>query len=321
MLEDRKKKLTKRILYIFPILMVISINIISTGTSSVDSYQIALNRGTENYIVSQYDEDVWEENVDGELEPDDLFGGDSDTIGAKSKITIRSVDEYKWDTYEILVLIFNVLDHIPDDKLLFFMKDFTEDSITTLDSEEYKVWEAISVKWDYETEEFKEDPDDSDIIIPIFKNPKDYSTILDVYNSWVKNVNFTLNLLQIEPYPILNGDDFLWNLILDNKMILAQPFEKFLKKVIDTLDCKDAEVKDDQLIIIRDDIDEYTIEITYGSQGTPSNIVFKDSNGVIFYEITQDNTTLITLILSIGAIIISIIGIIYVFIKRSKKFK
>ncbi len=297
------------------IMIFISSSPITIATNS--TYEIALNKGTETLMVSQYDQEGWEEDVDKDLEPDDWFGGDSDKIGAKSKITIRNFEDYKWNSFEVLTLIFGIYEPIPADKLPYFLLMFNKDSITTMYPDKYKVWESMCVKWDFESEEFEEEPDDSELLLPIFKDPKDLKEILELYNTWAQSVNLTMLMLELEPYPILSEDEFLWKLALDGMLVLAQPFVKYLDAIIDELDCKNVKVRKNSLIFVKED---YALEVIYSAQGTQVGFVIYDSKENVIYEIVRDDTTLITLI-SFGVIGSVIAGILIVFIKKRNKFK
>ncbi len=292
----------------------------TTGIATANNYEVALNKGTETYVVNQYDEDRWEKTIDEESEPDDWFGGDSDIIGAKSKITIRSIGDYKWDAFEVLMSIFDVLDSISKKERPFFRENLEEDTINDEYSDKYQVWEALCSKWDFEADDFEEEPDDSEAIIPIFKDPKDLSEILEFYNTWAEDINSIMIMLELEPFPILDGDEFLWNLALSGKLIVARPIKEYLKTLVDDLDCNDVEVKGTTLIFEREDDDKYIAEVTFSDQGTQSGFTVKDDDNII-YEIILDNTTTIILI-SIGVSISAIAGIviIFIFIKKRKKY-
>ena len=313
----------KRILLGAFLLGIIFMSLYTTNIAANATYEVALNKGTETFMVNQYNEGKWEDIVDDELEPDDWFGGDSDKIGAKSKITIRNVDEYEWDMFEVLMSIFDVMSFIPDDlsinDSLILMAYFSEDSIDDLYPDKYEVWEALTVKWDYETEEFDEEPDKTENIIPIFKDPKDFKDILKNYNSWALLINFTMAILSLEPYPIFDGDDFLWHLIIRGMLTIARPFNTYLKTLINELDCNDVEVKDNTLIIKKRGEEDYTVEVTFSDQGLQCTFIIKNTDNRIIYEIINDNTDGIILIV-LGVITAALAGIVFIVIKRKKQF-
>ncbi len=320
-----KRDGVKRISLGFFILSTILIGLCSNSMAASTTYEPALNKGTVVFKVDQYNEGKWEDTVDRELEPDDYFDGDSDEIGARSKITIKNLAEYKWDLYDALIFFFDVESFIDEDALnqteLFYLLSFlSKDYVDALYPEEHKVWEALTVQWDFETEEFDESPDEKNYILPIFQEPKYYRDLLDDYNKWALGLNTTMLLLGIEPFPILDGDDFLWLLITSGIFTIARPFNSYLTTLIDKLGSDDAEVKGNTLILERKGEEEYIVEVTFSDQGMQSSLVIKNDEGRVIYEIVQDNTDTIVLIVS-GVIAASIAGIIIVIMRRRKKFK
>ncbi len=315
----------KKISLGFFILSTILIGLCSTSIAASITYEPALNKGTVVFMVNQYNEGKWEDTVDRELDPDDFFDGDSDEIGARSKITIKNVGDYEWDLYDGLIFFFDVESFIDDDVLnqtetLFLLSFLDKDYVDELYPQKHDAWEALTVKWDFETEEFDESPDEKTYILPIFKEPKNYDDLLDDYNKWALFLNNTMILLGIKPFPILDGDDFLWLLITSGIFTIARPFNTYLTTLIDELDCDDAEVKGNTLILEKKGEEEYTVEVTFSDQGMQSSLVIKNDEGRIIYEIVQDNTDMVVLIVS-GVIAASVAGILIVLIIRRKKFR
>ena len=319
----------KRALLAVFLLGTIFISLGATGIAAQTTYEVALEKGTEIYIVNSYNKEKWEDIFGDELDPDDWFEGDSDEIGAKSRLTLRNVGEWKWDTFDMLMNVFDVLDAIPKDlplnndtmKLMVF---FSEDFVDALFEDKFSVWEAITVKWNYETEEFDETPDEKINTLPVFKNLKDFDEILDNYNEWATLINMTMILLGLEPYKIMDGDDFLWELILSQKLAIASPFKKYLNELIEEIDADDAEVKDNTLILERKGREDYTVEVSFNEQGIMSSFVIKNEDDRVIYEIIIDNTYDIVLIVLIGitaAGLAGIVGIIIILTKRTKEFK
>ncbi len=319
-LKNRKRM--KRTLLSLFLLGTIFMGLCATSIAASTTYEVALNKGTVTFMVNHYNEGKWENTVDDELGPDDWFGGDSDDIGAKAKLTIRYVDSYKWDLFEVLISIFDVMSFIPDDlsinDTLLIMAYFSEDSIDDLFPDKYEVWEALTVKWDYTTDGFDEEPDETENLLPIFKDPKDYKDILEDYNRWVLSINFTMVSLGLEPYAILDGDDFLWQLIISGIFTIARPFNTYLKTLINELDCNDVEVKDNTLIMEKKGEEDYTVEVTFSDQGIQSTFIIKNDDDRIIYEIINDDTDFIVLIV-LGVMATAIAGIVYVAVIIRKK--
>ncbi len=276
-------------------------------------------------MIKECDEEEWEDVVDDILEPDDYFDGDSDEVGAKSRITIRNVASYKWDLFDALISIIDILSYIPDDLpinnvTLILIAQLSKDYVDDTYPDKYNVWESFAVKWDFETEEFDETPDESEYIIPIFKDPGDLKDILEDYNNWALKLNLTMISLGLEPFPILDGDDFLWLLITSGMLAIASPFEKYLISVIEELDTEDAKVKENTLILERNGKEDYTVEMTFNDQGFQSNLVVKKDNGRVIYEIAQDDTDIIGLIVA-GITAPILVGTAVVFLIKRKKLK
>lgn len=323
----------KRALLAVFLLGTIFISLGATGIAAKTTYEVALEKGTELYIVNQYNKDKWEDIFGDELEPDDWFGGDSDKVGAKSRITFRNVGDFKTDTFEALMTIFDVSDALPKDlpannntKMLMVL--FSEDLIDELYPDKFSIWEAITVKWDYETEEFDETPDEKVNTIPIFKNIKNIKHILENYNEWANFININMSvvriLLGIEQYPIMDGDDFLWQLILSGKLAIARPFNTYLKELVDRLDVDDVEVKGSTLILDKNEKEDYTVEVSFNEQGIISSFIIKSEDERLIYEISIDDTYDIVLIVFIGIAGVAgaaIVGIIHILTKRTKEFK
>jgi len=317
-----KREGVKKISLGFFILSTILIGLCSTSITASTTYEPALNKGTVAFRVIQYNEGKWEDTVESELEPDDFFGGDSDEIGARSKVTIKNVGSQDWDLEDALLFIFDVESYIGDDELnetemLLLLTFLSKDYVDEVYPEEHDVWEALSVKWDFETDEFDEAPDDRAYILPIFKDPKDYKDLLDDYNKWALSLNTTMVYLGIKPFPIFDGDGLLWVLITSGIFTIARPFNSYLETLIDELDCDDAEIKENTLILERKGVEDYTVEVTFNEQGLQSNLLIKNDEGRVIYEIIQDNTDMIVLVVS-GVIAASVAGLLIVLIKRRK---
>ncbi len=319
----------KRALLAVFLLGTILISLGATGVAAKTTYEVALEKGTELYIINQYNENKWEDTFGDDVKPDDWFEGDSDEIGAKSRLTLRNVGEWKWDTFDMLMNVFDVLDAIPKDlplnnDTMRLMVFFSEDFVDSLFADKFSVWEAITVKWNYETEEFDETPDEKINTLPVFKNLKDFDDILDNYNTWAMTINITMTLLGLKPYPIMDGDDFLWELILSEKLAIARPFTKYLDELIDEIGADDAEVKDNVLILERRGDEAFTVEVSFNEQGIMSSFIIKNEDERVIYEISIDNTYDIVLIVLIGitgVALAAIVGLIAVLTKRTKEFK
>ncbi|MHA1256944.1 MAG: hypothetical protein ACTSPS_15230, partial [Promethearchaeota archaeon] len=190
----------------------------------------------------------------------------------------------------------------------------------------FNVWEAITVKWNFETEEFDETPDEKVNTLPIFKKMKYFEEILDNYNQWanMSNFKYILTKLGMQPYKQMDGNDFLWQLILSQKLAIARPFNKYLNELIDEIDADDAKIRDSTIKLDRKEKEDYTVEVSFNEQGIMSSFVIKIEDDRVIYEIIIDDTYDIVLFVFIGIAGVAgaaLVGIIHILTKRTKKFK
>ncbi len=327
----RKQIGKKRTLLAVFLLGTIFISLGATGIAAETTYEVALEKGTELYIINQYNENKWKDTFGNDVKPDDWFEGDSDEIGAKSRLTLRNVGDWKWDTFDALMTIFDVTDAIPKDlqpnnDTMKLMPFFTEELLDTIFPDPFNVWEAITVKWNFETEEFDETPDEKVNTLPIFKKMKYFEEILENYNKWanITNFKYILTKLGMQPYKQMDGNDFLWQLILSQKLAIARPFNKYLNELIDEIDADDAKIRDSTIKLDRKEKEDYTVEVSFNEQGIMSSFVIKNEDDRVIYEIIIDDIYDIVLIFFIGMAGVAgaaIVGIIHILTKRTKEFK
>ena len=130
-----------------------------------------------------------------------------------------------------------------------------------------------------------------------------------------------MNLLDLDPYPFLDGDDLLWNLVLKQELMIAQPFGDYLEQIVDKLDCRDVEVKRNKIFFTRLEKDEFNVEITYSDQGTFSKLgIFDDGDDIIYEIIRDDSNFMILIAVGIFSSFVATILVVLI-IKRKKKFK
>jgi hypothetical protein len=272
--------------------------------------------------VSKYDKDEWEETISESLTPDDWFDGDADKLNAKSKYTLRSIDEVKYDTYDIWYLL--LIDFVPENiehslSSGLIESNFTEDDINERYDTEYKAWEIIYSEWDFTSEDFDDESDDDDEALPILKDPEDYEEILDDFNEWSINMNKTL-----QPYnltiPNVSKEEFFWSL-LKNALCIAYPIDDYLEELVDVLEINDAKVKENSIEFENNGNDDYTTTITFNDQGIRTSLTIQNDNNKVIYEIKSDKTTEIVLIIVGVSSIIGLVGVIYLAIQKRKKIR
>ena len=153
---------------------LISIILIGLSTSVIgaaNSYQLTLTRGTQTLTVSTYDKDTWESYVGKSETPKTWFGGEANEKSSLSRITIRSTDDVKYETYDLWTLIFMVemskeaLGVLKSNTSQF---DFTQEDVNDKYSDTYEAWEVLYAKWKFTSATFEEEADNANKYMWIF---------------------------------------------------------------------------------------------------------------------------------------------------------
>ena len=155
----------------------------------------------------------------------------------------------------------------------------------------------------------------------MLNNPADYKKILDDYNTLayeIQSDNFGIyDAIVKAMFQNITADDFLWQLALNN-LAMGAPISAYIKELVDTLGCENASHSGNTLIIERTGETNYTVEMTYGAQGTVISFVVKDTSGTVIYQfISVGNTNWIVYI--IVGVIIGCFSILIVFIIYKKR--
>ncbi|MFX0156259.1 MAG: hypothetical protein ACFE9Q_17185 [Candidatus Hodarchaeota archaeon] len=276
------------------LLCIIFLGIFSTTSIANGNYNIALTKGTEVLIVSQYDDVAWKNTVNTSTTPSNWFEGDSNQTGAMSKNTIKGWNYVTWETYDVFVSLFLPTLFEPEELIqllgLLNNQGYNETNINANYTNTYNLWVGLRATWNFTIGGFEEDPTDANDALLIFKNPTDLDEILNDYNNLSAELN-NLPTIQFSGYsfPILEPDEFLW-LFIFNGLTLGFPFAYYLAELITTLDCKNATVSNKVLTINRTGKTNYTVEIGYGSEGTMSSFIVKDEGNNIIYQIISRNS-------------------------------
>lgn len=302
----RKKKIVKLYMVCFFVLGILLMSI-STPVLAAN-YDVALTKGTDILIVNHYDETAWKNTVNTSSSPGNWFEGEADTLGAQSKIMIKGWNSVSWETYDVFVSLFLSALFEPEEiaPLLMSMgaQGYNETTINTNYTNTYNLWIGLSAVWNFTVGEFEEDPSDANDPLLIFQNPTDIDDILSDYNNLSAEFN---SKLPVDPLPILDSDEFLW-LFIFNGLALGTPSGTYLENLITTLNCENATVNNNILIINRVGETNYTVEIVYGSEGTMSSFIVKDVSDNIIYQIISRNsewifyTIIIVLVICIGGL-------------------
>jgi len=306
------KKNTKISIIGVSLLGIIFLGMFSTISIANGNYNIALTKGTEMFTVAQYDEAAWKTTVNSSTTPSNWFEGDSNHTGAKSKYTIKGWNYVTWEFYDVFVSLF--LPAIFEFEELFLLLGvmnglgYNETTINTNYTNSYNLWVGLRAVWNFTIGSFEEDPTNANDPLLIFQNPTDFDDILNSYNNLSAELNSLFAIISPKiSFPILEPDEFLW-LFIFNGLTLGTPFSSYLEELITALDCKNATVSNNVLTINRTGESDYTVAITYGSEGTMSSFVVKDVGSSIIYQIISKNsdlvfyTIIIILIICIGSL-------------------
>ena len=306
---QRNKKTIKFYIICF---FVIGITLMSISSSVfAANYEIGLTKGTDILIVNQYNETAWKNTVNASSSPNNWFEGNADTLGAQSKITIKGWNFITWETYDVFVslflpTLFESQEIIP---LLMLMgtQGYNETTINNNYTNIYNLWIGLRAVWNFTVNDFEEDPSIANEALLIFQNPTDLDDILNDYNNLSAELNSNPFINMSYTFPILEPDEFLW-LFIFNGLALGTPSGSYLENLITMLNCQNATVNNNILIINRAGETNYTVEITYGSEGTISSFVVKDVSDNIIYQIISRNsewvffTIVIILLICIGGL-------------------
>ncbi|MFX1385423.1 MAG: hypothetical protein ACFFBP_23645 [Promethearchaeota archaeon] len=312
------------------IISLIIIGIFSTTAYSI-TYQVALKKGTEQFVVEQYNDSAWKSAVNNTSDPSEWFEGSANITDAKSKITVKGWNYLNWETYDAFTSIFLSLLFGSDELLpllgLLESQGYNETNINTNYTNTYRIWYGIRSVWNFTDGQFEEAPSYTEGIL-VLQNPLDYKKILDDYNDLALELNSN-PIITGFPYfynfPNLTTDEFLW-LLAFNGLALAKPFPEYAENLINGLGCDNVSFsfnvnnKQAALIFNKIGITNYTVEIYYGPQGTLSKFVVKDISDDIIYQIISRNSDWIFYTI-LFIVVAGIAGLIGYTIFRKKKLK
>ncbi|MFX1497082.1 MAG: hypothetical protein ACFFBH_06125 [Promethearchaeota archaeon] len=290
-----------------------------TTVSASTSYQSTLTKGTKEFIITQYNKSAWKNTVDTNSNPNSWFDGIANVTNAKSKYTIIGWSYTTWQTYDVLTTIFMPQYFSP---LVMFglletmnSKGYNETTINTNYTTSYNVWYGLRAVWNFTDGNFEEAPSYIEGVF-VLQNPSLFKPMIDDYN----NLSAKLNGVLMFPYfPILTADQFLWQMAL-NGLAIAEPQEGYLTNLVNGLGCENASVNGKTLIFDRYGIANYTVEISYGTEGLISTFTVKDSSDdIIFKFVSTDSNWLFYMILIIVAVIIVVLAAFLII--RHRKIK
>ena len=306
------------------LLGVIIFGMLSTAVTASSTYQLTLAKGTDILTVKQYDDADWKSVVNVSTNPSFWFEGDANIAGAKSKTTILGWNDIAWQTWDVFISLF-MSEYFSFEDLVILLAamnkvGYNETTINANYTDSYNLWYGVRAVWNFTDAVYLEQPSYTEGIL-VFKDPLDFKTILDDYNTIAAelNGNAFIQLTGLS-FPNLTPDDFLWQLAL-NGFAAAAPRTPYLTDLINELGCENASSNGNTLVFERSGETNYTVEISYGGDGTMSSFTVKDvGEGIIFQIISANSEWTFYLIL----VILAACGaglVVYIVIRRRKPKK
>ncbi|MFX1490424.1 MAG: hypothetical protein ACFFBI_14830 [Promethearchaeota archaeon] len=316
-----KSKKTKQLAK-FTFLGIIMWSILITSVTASINYQNSLEKGTEIFIVNQYYDSAWKTTVNNSTSPSNWFEGEANVTGAKSKLTVKGWNQNLWTAYDSFISLFISEYYNFNDRLTLLgilnFAGYNETTINANYTNTYHLWYGLRAVWNFTSGEFNELPSYTEGI-SIFRNPSDLKLILDDYNNLATklNGNFFVHVFNGYTFPILNADEFLWQLVL-NGFAIATPQQEYLVNLITGLGCENASSSGNTLTIERSGETDYTVEISYGEQGTISTFTVKDAGDAVVFQILSKNSEWIFYIILIVIAVCVAALVAYIIIKKRK---
>jgi hypothetical protein len=303
------------------VLWIIILGMISTMVVASPDYRLTFTKGTNEYIISKYNDTNWKNTVNSTLDPSNWFEGETNITDAKSKITLQGWITTTFSTYDVLTSI--IMPFYFNTTEIFFLlaimesQAYNETTINANYTSEYDMYYGIIAVWNYTTKEYNEEPSYRDEIF-VLKNPLAYKTMLDDYNNLTTklNGNFAIQMSGYS-FPNMSGDEFLWQLAL-NGLAIAEPQTEYLTNIINGLGCENASVSGSTLSFQRYGITQYIVEISYGIKGIMSTFTIKNATQTVIFKIISKNTEWIFYIVVIVSIAIGATLIAYGIVKSRK---
>jgi len=297
--------------------------LISAVTAS-STYELTLAKGTDILTVNHYDDAAWKTTVNTSTNPSFWFEGDANITGAKSKSTILGWNDITWQTWDVFTSLF-ISEYFSFEDLVILLTimnniGYNETTINANYTDSYSLTYGVKAVWNFTNGEHLEQPSYNEGIL-VFKNPLDFKTMLDDYNTIAAELNgkFIIQLAGFS-FPNLTADDFLWQLAL-NGFAVAAPQPTYLTALINELGCENASSSGSTLIFERSGETNYTVEIAYGTEGTMSSLTIKDAGDSIIFQITSANSEWIFYLI---LVILALCGaglVAYIVITRRKPKK
>jgi len=317
MVNIKKRRKLKLTALVFLGIFIINYELYPLVLSN-SNYAFSLEKGSQIFEVTYYDEETWKDTINVASNPTDWFAGESDTIGAKSKATVLGVHEGGSSTYgQFIKLFFSWFDV---NTSILWQYGYGQSYFSNRYPGGYNVWFPQLTSWSFGSEPFDNYSNCRihDITSSFFREPLDFQSILYDYNDFAAVINNDTALQAINfSMPILSGDDFLWHFILD-RFVMVNPIDNYLTEVINALECENVSVSENKITFMRFGEKAYVMEFTYTSQGSLDTVIVKTSNSNVIYKITSTNLKFVVYII-IGIFSGAIIGLISFSFYRKRK--
>ncbi|MBY8986635.1 MAG: hypothetical protein KGD65_16300 [Candidatus Lokiarchaeota archaeon] len=304
--------------------VIIIFGMFSTIVYASSGYNLTLVKGTDEYVINQYNDPAWKTTVNTSTNPSFWFEGDANITGAKSKTTIQGWNDNTWQTWDVFksLFIFEYFSFEALVQLLTIMNNigYNETTINTNYTNSYSLWYGVRAVWNFTDGAHLEQPSYNEGIL-VFKDPLDVKTMLDDYNTIAAELNVIPLIWGLGySFPNVSEDDFLWQLAL-NGFAVAAPQTAYLADLINALGCENASSSGNTLIFERSGETNYTVEISYGVEGTISSFTVKDVGESIIFQIVSTNSEWIFYIILVILAACGVGLVVYIVITRRKPKK
>jgi len=277
------------------LLIILFIIILPTFSSAFpgSTYSLSLRAGSQVYEVIYYDDNLWKSTVNPLSNPSDLFDGEANITGAKSKLVPLTTGGNELSEFGVFIQFFFQWFNIPYNSLLK-PNGYDNEYITERYRSYYLSWDFEFGYWNFTTQPFKTNSDFFRINpgpppkrVFILQDPSLFSRMLLDYNDFATVVNND-TVIQAANYslPLVNGEDILWELI-KYRLVVASPINSYLNQIISSLNCTNANVQGNSITLRRYGGEIFDVEIIFNSLGIMDTIQMRNAEGVLFYHIVS----------------------------------
>ncbi|MFW9773398.1 MAG: hypothetical protein ACFFEO_14710, partial [Candidatus Thorarchaeota archaeon] len=209
--------------------------------------------------------------------------------------------------FEDLFILLGIMDAI----------GYNETTVNANYTNSYNLWYGLRAVWNFTTNEFGELASYNDGVFT-FQDPLDFKLILDDYNILAADLNGEM-VIQLAGYsfPILNADEFLWQLALGG-LAIATPQSGYLTNLITELGALNTTSNGAIFTFNRYGETNYSVVISYGEKGTLSSFTVKDNDGVVIFQIISTSSEWIFYLV---LVILAVCGsglVVFIIIKKRK---